>query len=327
MVGLLKSTVWGSRASRYRILGLPEKLARLRDPSFFTLVENGHELGVIVIDRCAKDIMGRPCGAYHFVMAATDPDRRNEGLAGIILDKVRAFCIATVGQPGFGFTYVEATTEFSLRLSDRIGHAVEADIPLTLFSRLFPKEHDAVVLLDPSEEVAMTNRLEDLYSDHELGDFARSLNPEEYFVLGNGAQILAGVQAEVIRWSVVEMPGLAGWFLMNVFPMIPLSKCIIDLRDLRIVRLGNLFVPQGNEGFLSTLMEAVLAREKAKLGLIMLDGRSPVFQRIRDHGRRGLLSGALKGSAKVRIAITGMDDDMLAQLSSRPLLVSPADVF
>ena len=114
---------------------------------------------------------------------------------------------------------------------------------------------------------------------------------------------------------------------MSIFPRLPFSKNIIDLRDLRIVRLGNLYARPGDEGRLAELMEDVLARHRSKIGLIMLDGRSPMFQRIRAFDRLGLLSGALKGSVKIRIDIAGMDDETLERLSSRPLLVSPADVI
>ncbi len=173
----------------------------------------------------------------------------------------------------------------------------------------------------------MILRLKDLYSDHDLADFERSLDPEEYLVRRKGGDIVAGVQAEVIRWSVVEMPGIIGWFLVSVLPKIPLSKHIIDLRDLRIVRLGNIYARPGGEADLAGLMEDVLARHRSKIGLIMLDRRSPVLGRIKGFDRLGLLSGAIKGSVKIRIDIAGMDDEMLERMSSRPLLVSPADVI
>ena len=51
-IAMLDATVWGSGSSRYRILGVAEKLGRLRDPSYFTLHEGGHEVSVIVLDYC-----------------------------------------------------------------------------------------------------------------------------------------------------------------------------------------------------------------------------------------------------------------------------------
>ena len=63
------------------------------------------------------------------------------------------------------------------------------------------------------------------------------------------------------------------------------------------------------------------------VGLVLLDARSLLLQRIREHGKLGFLSGAFSGSAKLRIDVVGMDDAMLRQLRDGPLLVSAADVF
>ena len=59
----------------------------------------------------------------------------------------------------------------------------------------------------------------------------------------------------------------------------------------------------------------------------MLDQRSQLLQHIRDHGRLGLLSGALNGSAKLHIDVVGMNAPMLDHLANHPLLVSAGDVF
>lgn len=326
-VAILEDTVWGSRATRYKILGVSEKLARLRDPRFFVLSENGRELCVFVLDFCHKLLMGQSCGAWHFVMASTVADRQNEGLAGILIEHVRDYCVSTVGHPGFGFAYVETSTEFSLRLSEQIGYAVDAEIPLTLFSRLIPKADPSVTQLQPEETSGVIEQLEKLYQDHELSDFSDSLKCEEYLTLRDESGIVAGAQAEVLNWSVQSMPGLAGSFLLKVLPYLPILNRFLNLRDLRIVRFGNFLLPEGQEEALFKVMETALARNNAKVGLIMLDKRSPVLRKIRDHGRLGLLSGAMKGSAQLHIDVVGMDDTMLSRLSSQPLLVSAGDVF
>jgi hypothetical protein len=324
---LLDSTVWGSRDTRYRILGIEKKLARLRAPSYFVLSESGHELCVFALDYCFKQVAGSLCGAYHFVMASTLPDRQNEGLAGLLIDHVRDFCLATVGTPGFGFAYVEETTEFSLKLSSHIGHSIEATIPLTLFTRLFPRRDPNVGLLEPEETGDLIKSLETLYSDHELADFATSLRQPECLVYRRNGKIIAAAQTEVLTWRVVSLPGAVGAALQNILPRVPGLNRMLDLQNLRIVRLGNLLVPEGSEPDFFSLIETCLSHHDARIGLILLDERSPVLDRLRGNGRFGMLSRAMNGSAKLHIDVVGMNDVTIGQLSSRPLLVSPADVF
>ncbi len=324
---ILGNTVWGSRDTRYCILGIEKKLARLRAPSYFVLSEAGQELCVFVLDYCLKQVAGQTCGAYHFVMASTLPGHQNEGLANLLIDHVRDYCLATVGAPGFGFAYVEATTEFSLKLSSHIGHSIETTIPLTLFTRLFPRRDPNVGPLKAEETAGLIESLEGLYADHELSDFATSLNPSECFVYRRNGKIIAAAQTEVLTWRVVSLPGVIGAALQNILPRVPGLSRMLDLQNLRIVRLGNLLVPEGSEADFFSLIETCLSYHKARIGLILLDERSPVLDRLRNNGRFGVLSRVMNGSAKLHIDVVGMNDATIGQLTSRPLLVSAADVF
>ena len=326
-INLLKSTIWGSRSTKYRILDLERKLARLRNPSFFVLSEDGRELCVFVLDKCVKRVSGADCGAYHFVMASTVADRQNQGLAGRLIEHVREFCIATVGRPGLGFAYVEETTEFSLRLSEQIGHSMDADIPLTIFTRVFPRSQPKVGRMQQSEAAAVQAQLEQMYQDHQLSDFATSFNPEDCLVYREKGAILVAAQIELLHWSMVSMPGTLGAFLLNVLPHVPGLRRILDLKNLNIIRFSNLFFADASEKELFQLLESSLHYHGSNVGLIMLDARSPVLRRITEYGGMGLLSRSVNGSAKLRIDVIGMNEAMIADLSEKPLLVSAADVF
>ncbi|MGD9295580.1 MAG: hypothetical protein PVI41_11910 [Roseobacter sp.] len=323
---LLGQTIWGSRRTQYRILDIEAKLARLRDPSFFVLSEDGREVCVFVLDKCRKRISGQMCDACHFVMASTVPERQNEGLAGILIEHVRRYCIAAVGKPGLGFAYVEGTTEFSLRLSAQIGHSVEADIPITLFTRLFPRNDPQVGLMRPAEADFALSELDRLYADHEMTDFAAALNPEACFVYREAGSIIAAAQVELLKWSVVSIPGVSGAFLMNAMPRIPGLNRFLDLKELRILRLSHLFFADRSESALFALLEACLHAHGSKIGLILLDARSPVLRRILQTGKMGILSRSISGSAKLRIDVVGMEEDMLTDLRTKPVMVSAADV-
>lgn len=326
-VDLLAQTVWGSRSTKYRIIDIAKTLARLRDPSYFVLSDAGQELCVFVLDKCSKLLMGKRCHGFHFVMASTRPDRQHEGLAGQLIEHVRNYCTSTVGAPGFGFAYVEETTEYSLHLSDQIGHTVEANIALALFTRVSPRNDPNVGLVLPGEAEQVLADLEQTYEGHELTDFRSSFKPDECFVAREGATIVALAQAELLRWSIISIPGIRGAFLLRILPFLPGLNGVLNLRDLRVVRLGNLVVKEGQEAAFFKLLEACLYHYQAKIGLIMLDERSSVLRRIRESGKMGLLSHAMSGSAKLRIDVVGMGEDMIAKLRNGPVMVSAGDVF
>lgn len=326
-LALLEATVWGSRDTRYRIRGLAGKLSRLRDPSYFVLSEKGTELSVFVLDHCHKNVSHVPCGGFHFVMAATHESHRDEGLATRLVDVIRPYCEKTVGKPGFGFAYVEETTEISLKLSEHAGHSIEADIPLMLFTRLMPRDDTNVGPVRASEQSELLAALESLYSDHELADFAASFRADECLLCRRDGRITASVQAEMLNWSVVSMPGLTGALLMNILPRVPGWNSFLNPRDLKVVRFGNIYFADGAEADVFAVAEACLARNRSRVGLIMLDQRSPVLAKLKANGNFGLLSGAMRGSIKLHVDTVFMDKTLQERLATQPLLVSPADVI
>lgn len=326
-VALLSRTVWGSRDTRYRILDIGDKLRLLRDPHVFELTAGGRLASVCVLDRCEKQAAGRTLDAFHFAMAATDEAVAGEGLATVLLDRVKAFCVATLRPPGVGFAYIEASTDISLGLSDNLGHALEAELPLTLFTRLFPRADDAVGPARAEERAEMVARLDELYRGHAFTDFSRSVDPARMLVLREGGRIRAAVRVERLRWSVTALPGLSGALLLRLLPLIPWVNRRLNPRDLGFLRFGDVLCEPGEEAALERLLETALARERAALGLMMFDARSPVLARLRKGVAMGPLRHVISGSAKLRADFVGMEAAEIAEITALPVAVGAADVF
>jgi len=327
VLNLLQRTVWGSRDLRYRIRGVEGKLARMLGPHVLTLERKGALAAVCVLNRRESRLFGAPVDTFHVAMMATEPALAGQGYAGRLAERAAELCRARMGTPGATYAYIESTTEFSLRISDHLGPSYAARLPLTLFSRLWPRDDRRVDGMDEGEAEEVRARLAALYADHLFADFELSLVPAEYQVLRDGGLIVAGVQAELLNWSIESLPGVTGRLIMRLLPRLPLIRRMLDPRDLRLLRFGNLLVEPGVEADLERLMAAVLARRGVRLGLILLDERSPVCRRIRTHGRLGLLSAVVDGAAMVVVDFVGFDEAEMARIHAQPLLMSPLDVF
>jgi hypothetical protein len=331
VVDLLERTVWGSGDTRYRILDVAAKLARLTGPNYLTLEKDGQLAAVCVINRRDTRLLDRTVDSAHFVMLATEPALAGQGLAGLLAEQVSQFLRERLRSPGAAYAYIEETTEYSLRISNRIGPAIEAAMPLTVFSRLWPRDDRRAGPLTAGEtdgEAAeVTARLTALYRRHLFADFADSLNPDEYHVLRAQGAIVAGVQAEPLRWSVESLPGAIGWLLLRFLQRLPLPRRLLNPADLRFVRFGNILAEPGREADAVRLMEAVLARHRVRLGLVLIDARSLVGQHLRRAGPMGLIGRAVSGSTRVVADFKGLDDTEIAGLRQAPILMSPLDVF
>jgi len=327
VIRLLERTVWGGRGLLYEIRGIDAKLRRMSDPHVFSIEMEGRLASVCILNRKTALVLGTEYDAFHFVMVATDDAERGKGLASLLGTHVRRFCEDAFREPGVGYGYIEASTEYSLRLSNRIGHTVERFVPLTVFSRFLPRDDPGVRPMLESEAEVVRDNLYDLYRGHSLLDFDTSLRPEEYFVLSRDGRIVAGAQAEILHWSVVRMPGWAGRFIVGGLPHIPGLRNLLDVSDLNFLRFGNLFVRPGDEAQLVTLLEALLARNGLRIGLIVMDQRSPVFEGIKAYGKFGLLNAAFRGTTKVVADFRGVTEDEITAIRARPVLVSAGDVI
>ena len=327
VVSFLTGTVWGSRDLRYRIPDLGGRLAGLRAPTVFVMERDRMLVSVCILDRCRKRILGREVDTFHVVMIATREDDRDTGLGGQLLQLVRQFCDRELERPGMAFAYVEKTTVFTLQMSDRVGHALEAEMPLLLFSRLWPSDDPRVGWARTSERAGIVERLNRLYADHELTDFEASLNTDRYLVLREAGRIVAGLQVEKLIWTLVSLPGHSGRLVMRAMPWIPFTRGRLDPDRLPLLRFGNLLVEPGQGAAAMVLMNAALARENASLAMTLLDRRSAVLATIRENGSFGLLSKAVNGAVQVHLDVWGMTDEEVAELGSRPLLPGAADIF
>jgi hypothetical protein len=312
---------------RYRIRDVEAKLSRLGGPHYLTLERNGDLAAVCVLNRRMTRLLGAPVDTFHFAMIATEPAFSGQKFASLLAEHAGMLCRERLGTPGAAYAYIESTTDYSIRISDRLGSSLEAMLPLLVFSRFRPSDDYRVGLLKDGEAKGVVQRLSALYEGHVLDDFDDSVIPGEFHVLREGGEIVAGVQAEVLNWSVESLPGVVGWLIVELFPRLPLLRRLLDPADLRFLRLGNLLVEPGHEAHLIQLMNAMLARHKVPLGLVMLDARSPVYRMIRAHGQLGLLSHAVGGAAKAVADFKGVSEADITRIRACPMLMSPLDVF
>ena len=94
--------------------------------------------------------------------------------------------------------------------------------------------------------------------------------------------MVAGAQVRPMHWSLKNLRGFGGVMAMKVLPSLPLIRRGYSPEHLRFLQIGNIWFRPGHETALSGLLEALLARCGVHVGIVFLDGRSPVQARS-DH--------------------------------------------
>jgi len=326
MASFLERTVWGTRGVLYTKQNLASALMHLPSPTYFSLREN-HRLTALGI--CLKKTIrvgSRTFAAIYPAALAVDPARRGQGYGRLMVERVRPYLLEELGPSGLLYGFVETGNTRSLGLFSRISRQLGI-FHTQIFCRFLPKDDSRVGPAREPEQEDLLAGLYHLYADHALLDFAHSFRLDQYFVLRDRGEVVAGVQAEVWQWSIKRLPGPQGFILVRVLPRLPFLRRWFNAEQLRFLKLGNLYVRVGREAELFTLVEALLARHRVHFAMAYLDRRSPVYQLLAATGRFGFLNNNLELKAHVLADFVGLMDEEIASFCHRPLVISPLDAL
>ncbi len=225
------------------------------------------------------------------------------------------------------YAFIEKDNQRSLDFSEMIGYKTLGMIHTILFSRFFPKKHKSVRLLRKDEREQMKKSIKEFYSDHNMF-FSQYLDLDnDYLVIEEDGEIVAGLQVDKVDWEVLELPGLSGWFLLNVFPRVPMLKKIFNARELGFVTYEAIWFKKGKEKYLPPLFETACANYDVSLGVTWFDTRSIIYSTIKKAVRYGFLA-SVQGSTPglIRFKPVNISSEEEQDFYRRPVYVSAYDM-
>ena len=327
LLRLLEGTVWGTRGVRYTKHGLAEALERLPAPLFFDLREEGRlAAGGVCLKKTVR-VGDNSHEAIFTAALAVDPAQAGQGYGKFLAQQARDWLLGEVKPGTILYGYIEAGNVRALKLGQQVGRQSLGSFEAVLFSRLRPREDARIRCCTPGEREELVILLHTLYGDHALLDFDHSVRNEDYYILRQGGKIAAGLQAEVQRWHMRSLPGLRGWLLVKLLPVLPVLGRRFDPRDFRFLKFSNFYLADGREGEAFPLMESLLARHRVNFAMAYMDRRSPLYQRLARAGHLGVLGAGLKISAQVMADFKGWSDWEIQAICRRPLHISPLDAL
>ena len=84
---------------------------------------------------------------------------------------------------------------------------------------------------------------------------------DRYYVLREGSEIIAGVNAMPSSFRIYEIPGVWGWVIMKVLPKVPYFKRLFYPEEFRHLVFDAIYCKKGYEDSLADLFESVCASE------------------------------------------------------------------
>jgi hypothetical protein len=284
-------------------------------------------MGTAVFCNPQVTVAGSPYNYYYTRYFASSPDIRGKGvikrLAMEVMSSIRQGEIAKTIFVGF----VEKGNKSSYKVSESAGYHTIGTIKTTGFSRFFPKKSARIQqVVTEAEKKEVINLLKDQYHRHALVQFDYLFMHDNYFVVKENNEIVAGCQFHRAHWVINKMPGFMGKIILNVVPRIPLLNKLFNPKKFMFLAFEGLYFKPGKEKQLHELFEGLLAQEKLKSALFWMGEKCPWRQALTRYGRMGLINKFVKDSdVYIMASYQNMTPEEIYATENSPLYASGFD--
>lgn len=326
IIRFLDETTWGTRDTLYEHKKTDERVSQLRDPVLATLRIDGELGSMVVIERRKLKVGSKEIKGYFFRYLASQLPFRKRRLLGVYSRKVIDLMVQDEEDEAIFYASVEARNHRSNNFLQRLGYQYQSTVSTLGYSRFFPRLDSRMEKLDASGQDEMLQRLSEYYSGHSLVHFSYIFQDDHYFVLRENGEIIAGCQVHPAVWVVKNIPGRLGGFILKCIPYVPFVRSIFNPNHFEFLTFEGLYVKDGREEELVRLFESVLKSFSLKAGLIWLDTRDPLYQKLMTIGRHGMMKNFVDNASINILAIPEkVSDDSLHQIKSKPIYISTFD--
>ncbi|MFK7923829.1 MAG: hypothetical protein AB8H47_17850 [Bacteroidia bacterium] len=236
-----------------------------------------------------------------------------------------------LAQPVCFYAYVVMDNDRSANLVLSNGFEVLRSFRTMVFSRFRPKRSPKVRKIKSHEIPEIEAKLKSFYQEYSYS--AADLRIQhDYYVWEEEGEIIAGVQAQTIKWTIEEIPGLAGKIAMNVLPKVGFLRRILNPEDFRFAGLDALFYQPGAASLLPLLYEHILADLGLHISMIWFDDQTHLYDDFvtLPAKQKGLLSQIVQGAGAAHFLARSdeavLDRGLAERLKSRPHYIPVGDL-
>lgn len=321
-IDLLKRTVYGTAGVRYQQTGQQAKASHLRKPHFFYLYQQRQLIGLYCLDERAIPLVSGHVAGFYGRYLAIDDSQKGNGYGQLLKREAVSYVERHATGPVLFYSYIEEKNTRSLAISQKQGFHSVATLRTFIFRRHSPEVDSRFERLNQSELSTMVALLDNAYRGYRFKTFAHIGYQSNYFVLKEGNELVAGIQANPVCWRFKQMPGVGGWVTMNLLPLTSLTRRYFDPVQYRFLVPEGLYLKQGREDLLYVLLESTLAHFGLHSILFQVDEKDPLTALL---ARResGLLSGFQPVRTHVMVKASGIPNEQLP--ANSPVYVSSFD--
>jgi ribosomal protein S18 acetylase RimI-like enzyme len=322
----LEKVEWGTEGARYRLEDYEATLQHLPDPIYFTLRRNRQLIALRLILGKELQMGSEMTRAFYHSFFSVTPEEKGRGHGRRLAKATLETFLPRLGPKGLIYSHVEVENARSASIHEALGYRNIGRFSAMSFCRLFPKTNSRITRLTPNQKALAIRALQKQYSGHAWTDFPSSFDPENFYVLAEGDDLIAGVQVLRQRWTILDLGGFGGALAIKALPHIPILRGVFNPQDFRFLKFGNIFYREGRAADAYKLWEGVLAMHGLKTAMLFMDPASPVTQTLRAAGSLGFLNALTETPVNIFAMFRGFSENQIESLSQQPKCISPLDL-
>ena len=177
-----------------------------------------------------------------------------------------------------------------------------------------------------SERDLVIQLLERYYANHSLVHFSYLFQEENYFVIRDNGEIVAGCQVHPAAWIVKNIPGKLGGIFLKCIPFLPVVRTIFNPSNFKFLTFEGFYVKEGREVELIKLFESILSYFSLRACLIWLDVRDPLYLSLLKLGKHGIMKNFVdKASIKILAIPDKASIQTMQHIQVHPIYISTFD--
>ena len=293
-IDLLTRTIYGTKGIRYQHTNQQTKIHDLAKPLFFHLRLAGELIGTYCLDERTLELESLQTTGFYGRYLAVDEAHSGNGYGRLLKQHAIAYVEQHTPSPFLFYSFIEGKNARSVAISQKEGFQSVATLKTFFFRRYSPVRDKRFCPATAADLDQLQPLLNQFYQAYRFKTFAQIGYQKQYFVLKEQGQIVAGVQANPVAWRFYQMPGVMGWALMNLVPLLSASRRFFNPANNEFAVLEGFFFQNGRDELLPVLLESVLAHYGLHSAMCEIDQLDPLVGLLL-RPSMGRLSGFEKG--------------------------------
>jgi RimJ/RimL family protein N-acetyltransferase len=326
-IDFFERTAWGSEGAVYENKNTKNHINLLHKPMLLAIHEKEKIQGTAVFCNTPVTVYNKPFNCNYVKYFASSKEIRGKGVMKRFSIEIMTLIRNNEAAKTIYFACIERANKGSYRVVESAGYTNVGTVKTVGFSRFFPKKNVAVEqITSKKDQNTVLELLKKTYKSHALVQFNSIFMKDNYYVIRENNEIVAGCQYHRGHWVINKMAGLIGKFVMNIVPIIPLLNQIFNPKRFEFLTFEGIYFKNGHEDKLHTLFEHLLAKEELKSAMYWMAATCPIRAKIEKAGQQGLIHAFIKDNdVIVMAAFENMSEAEIQAVHEQPLFASGFD--